>query len=111
MKYLKTFEYERKYKTRKPKVNDWVVIKLHVYENPRQNKYPKIFQDFVHNNPGKVTQRPDNTSIFLEYENIPREIKNMFTFKTRPFYIEEIDYVSNDKNDAEAYINMNKYNL
>jgi len=35
----------------------------------------------------------------------------MFTFKTRPFYIQEVDYVSKDKTDAEAYINMTKFNI
>lgn len=104
MKYLKTFE-----KINRPEIGEWTIVNL----EPEEYTSPdgKMFFDYVTTTPGLVGDSSDIKMIYLEYDNIPIEIKNWFFYNSRAFPPYEIGYHSKNKEDVEAYINQQKFNI
>lgn len=110
MKHIKTFENiteDSKYN-----IGDYVLIDFRnmITESP-------AFVNFVENNIGKVIDI-DGVLIKVQYDNIPDvshfkndSDRNPFNNNYVKLHESWIKYASNNKEDIEAYLNANKYNL
>ena len=105
MKHLK--EYESLNKTIRKKY----ILATDFYTNNKK------LLNFLSNSIGKVISENSN-EITAKYDNIPDDILSYFSvikINEPPKYIafeeEEIIYRSDNKEDIERYIDINKYNL
>ena len=65
---------------------------------------------FLNNNIGIITYLEDY-SVRIEYENIPKNVKNFFDDKERTCDLELLKYYSKNKEELELKISANKFNL
>jgi len=109
MKHLKTFENINTHlRTQKeePKVGDYVICK-EIYST-----YPDV-KKFTINNIGTIisTSEPYPFVYLIAYENVPYNIKYYFENDTLYMSFKEIVEYSENKEDLEAILAANKYNL
>ena len=104
MKYLKTYE-----KINEPQVGDYVICD--------EKMYDKV-NIFLNNNVGQLISRDpdeygfkDEYDYIVKYENVPLDIKDYFLSNVRSFGREEIIEFSSNKEDLEAILDANKYNI
>ena len=110
MKYLKRFE-----NTNKPKIGDYVVV--------HTNFIKAEANDFFMNNPGKITNISKRINPIKEFINVVYDVSKInvnvdryFKYSevygyTINFDLEDVEYFSENHEDAEAYIQSKKYNL
>lgn len=102
MKYIKKFEA----KYGEVKEGEYVILNL-----DRDSDYKLKFHDFLENNIGYVT-KTDYYNSYIKYENIPDYLKSYFRDKNYIICdIRHIDKHSFDKQELEAYLAAQKYNL
>ncbi len=112
MKYIRKFEE----KNSEPKEGDYVLMKS-TMSNPE-------LLSFIESNVGKIIKfqyNYDNTSVEVEYENIPIDIGFLFGYYGtenmnknigfKIFLYESIIEFSDNKTDLEYKINARKFNL
>lgn len=107
MKHLKTYEI---IKNNDPQIEDYVICRVLYISNDKL----KNLLNFIENNIGLIVGLDTssyNTRFVVEYDNIPKEIKNYFKSNVFFFSKEEIVKWSKSKKDLEIYIDANKYNL
>ena len=108
MKYLKKYE-----DVNKPEVGDYVYCQEDLLTSDDETYYKAM--EFVKNNIGKILKKNPKYSDFfvVRYENIPFELKEYFNvFKSsRNIKYDEIIYWGKTKEEVEAKINSEKYNL
>lgn len=90
MKHIKSFESINQ----NIEIGDWVVLKPDA-----ENSFG---YEYFLNNACKVIKRHMNSDIYLKIE---------YNNKSAWWEKEDIEYVSNNKEEAESYLNSKKYNL
>jgi hypothetical protein len=68
----------------------------------------KEYDNFLRNNIGQIIDVPENGYIEIKYDNIPPELDYLENYW---FIAKNIIKMSDNKDDLEQYITMNKYNL
>jgi len=88
-------------------VGDYVLIDEQNYYDLQS---PQML--FINNNIAKIVNFEDKISVKIEYENIPDDIKNFFTFnKFKIFTTSKIKYHGKTKEDVESMIAAEKFNI
>lgn len=114
MKHIKQFE----------EINNTIEIGDYVVLNDTTYTYNSdfsIFSNFINNNVGRIsniTLRVTGNVYDIDYFNVPTDLhlyfsmnKNTGTLYDMSVPEDEIIFSSKSKNDAELYIQTNKYNL
>lgn len=125
MRYIKTYEQNNI----KPQIGDYVVVKIDKYYEDAPDTYN--LYNFINSNVGLVVDK-DKYRIFVEFENVPENIKKFFlprnvgTFGNSVIiYTKTVNYddvcffssnddvcfFSSNKKDCEVFLNSKKYNL
>ena len=103
MKYLRTFENKRG-----PQMGDYVICEEQYFSYDEHKNY----FNFLDNNIGIIVNRDSGDGkFFVEYSNIPEEIKSYFKEDITYFDIDEIVEWSDKKKDLELILNTRKYNI
>jgi nitrogen regulatory protein PII-like uncharacterized protein len=102
MKHIKKYKH-------KPEIGDYVLCS----ENDKSNDDLNIFID---NNIGKIINIISATKNTMEYyyvvyNKVPANIDGIFVNDGRNMWLSEIKYWSKDKEELEAILQVNKYNL
>ena len=102
MKHIKKYN-------RKPEIGDYVLCS----ENDKNDDDLNIFID---NNIGKIINIMPATNNTMEYyyvvyNKVPANIDRIFVNDGRNMWLSEIKCWSKDKEELEAILNSNKYNL
>ena len=128
MKYIKTFEQKKHKETLnigKPKVGNYII-----YKDSKKStcEVDILFDEFVANNIGKIYKKRkfasnlttgEGSGYLVEYDNIPKKIKDYFHTETDNFNEplireakkDEIIYWSKNKEDIEMILAAKKYNI
>lgn len=113
MKYIKTYESINK----EPKIGDWVIVKDLDFEPKYNDELSKCVGKIIDLKENEYKEDLINTysvrssPYFVEFEKLPKSIKSQFKHNIRTFYKNEILFCSDNKEDLEAMIAAQKYNL
>ncbi len=111
-------KWQEKHKPKPPKdgpqVDDWVICNSHTSKldpNNYDESEIKIYDKYMSNNMGKIVKAKLYSEWFFEiyFENFPEELSGFFNpvSWTKDF----ITFHSPNKEDCEAIIQANKYNI
>lgn len=96
---------EEKYNTKpQPKINDWVIVNIQEDKRFAPTDKEKMYFEFINDNIGQIVQRAELGYFFVEYQNIPNEIKSFFTLKMKTFHKTSFEYFSSDKDSVIDYL-------
>lgn len=115
MKYIKKFE-----NSEHPQIGDYVLIKTRGYSII--DDIITKSKEYVDTHIGKIVDikiysddEDDDSSVLVEYENVPTEIKSYFNNNrnksTRKFSINRIVATGKTKEEVLMKVQQNKYNL
>ena len=102
MKYIKTYEDVN---IGKPESGDYVICK---------DSTDREISKFTKNAVGKMIKYDSEEEPFcywIKYDKVPYDVAHKFTSNMRNFSREEIMHWSPDKEELEAILNSNKYNI
>lgn len=111
MKFIKKFESKNQFK--------YVLVDpIGIRSEPTVPKIKKIFHNFINNNVGEITSDYTKLSnediVRVRYLNVPKKLKQFFLFNNGyeiSIRVKKIITHSENKEDIEALIDANKYNL
>lgn len=111
MKHIKLYENFNEL----PEIGDYVLVDI--------TDANKEYQNFINDNIGRIIfiNNPDDWILYLEYENIPKNIRHMFshsapgkqnlTSYVTVLHVNDIKHFSKNKENLEAILASKKYNL
>jgi len=111
MKHLKNFEYM--HRVGDIKIGEYVLLDIdYKYADNKPESIKMKFFMFTNNNIGRVTQILEKTVYTIQYENVPSIIGYIFDINNAiDRHISEIKYHAKTKEEVEAMIASEKYNL
>jgi hypothetical protein len=114
MKYIKKYEKINN----KLEIGDYVVLNDTTYT---YNSDFSVFSNFLNNNVGRISDiklRVTGNVYDIDYFNVPTDLRSYFSMNKNTGTLygmstpeDEIIFSSKNKNDAELFIQTNKYNL
>lgn len=114
MKYIKTFELL----SRLPKVGDFVII---YYNNLGHDDDIDGLKTFLDSHVGEIIEIPEKYGkyMYVYYKEVPENIRQYFYYDSyeedadymKIVGIDNIDRLSEDREELESYLTSKKYNL